>query len=128
MNFVQRYQPALSWVSEINRFIDRSISDPVFTAGPREAFYESENAWVLRLDLPGYRKEDINVTVTDRVVQLTAETPPDQPFGGKLERQWNLGDDIDAAALSARLENGVLELTLPKRPPVVAVPTTIQIQ
>ena len=67
MNFIQRYQPALSWVSEINRFIDRNISDPVFTAGPREAFYESENSWILRLDLPGYRKENVNVTVTDRV-------------------------------------------------------------
>ena len=128
MNFVQRYQPALSWVSEINRFIDRNATDPLFTAGPREAFYESDNAWILRLDLPGYNKEEVAVTVTDRVMQLTAESAPDKPFAGKFERQWNLGDDIDATGVNARLENGVLEITLPKRPEVVPVPTTIEIK
>lgn len=128
MNFIQRYQPAISWVNEINRFIDRNIIDPGFTAGPREVFHESDTAWILRLDLPGFSKPDVKLTVTDRVLQLVAETKPDQPFGGKVERKWNLGEDIDATALSARLENGVLELTLPKRPPVAPQTTSIEIK
>jgi HSP20 family molecular chaperone IbpA len=66
--------------------------------------------------------------VTGRTLQLAAETPPERPFGGKFERQWKLGEDIDATAISARLENGVLELTLAKRPPVVPQATTIEIQ
>jgi len=40
-------------------------------------------------------------------MQLIAATPSAQPFGGKFERQWNLGDDIDSAALSARLEESL---------------------
>ena len=128
MNLIQRYQPALSWVNEIDRFLNRSVLNPAVAAGPRESFLEAQNAWTLRLDLPGYRKQDITLTVTDRTLQLAAATPPEQPFGGKLERQWKLGDDVDATAISARLENGVLELTLAKRTPVVVQPTTIEIQ
>lgn len=128
MNFIQRYQPAVAWVNEINRFIDRNLIDSNITAGPREVFHESDRAWILRLDLPGFSKPDVALTVTDRVLQVVAETPPDQPFGGKFERKWNLGDDIDATAISARLEHGVLELTLLKRTPVVPQPATIEIQ
>lgn len=128
MNLIHRYQPALSWVNEIDRFLDRSLSNPAPVSGPRESFDESENAWLLRLDLPGFSKADVTLTVNNRTLQLAAETPPERPFGGKFERQWKLGDDIDATAISARLENGVLELTLAKRVPVVAQPTTIEIQ
>lgn len=128
MNFIQRYQPALSWVNEIDRFLTRSVLNPTVAAGPREAFHQTDNAWILRLDLPGFSKEDITLTLTDRTLQLAAETPPERPFGGKLERQWKLGDDVDTTAISARLENGVLELTLSKQTPVLTQPTTIQIQ
>jgi HSP20 family protein len=127
MNILQRYQPALSWGNEFDRFFDRSIFRTEPVAGPREAFHESDTAWILRLDLPGYNKADVSLTVTDRVLQLDADSPAENPFGGKLQRQWKLGSDIDATAISARLENGVLELTLPKKPEVVAQPTTIEI-
>jgi HSP20 family protein len=128
MNFIQRYQPALSWINEIDRFLDRSRFNPAVATGPRESFHESDNAWILRVDLPGFSKADATLTVNNRTLQLAAETPADRAFGGKFERQWKLGDDIDATAISARLENGVLELTLPKRPEVAAEPTTIEIQ
>ena len=128
MNIIQRYQPALSWVNELDRFLDRSLFNPAPAAGPRESFQESDHAWLLRLDLPGFSKADVTLTVNNRTLQLAAETPAERPFGGKFERQWKLGDDIDATAIAARLENGVLELTLPKRPEVVAQPTTIEIQ
>lgn len=127
MNIIQRYQPARAWAHEINRFIDRTLTDSSVTNAPRESFYESESSWILRLDLPGFGKGDIALTVTNRMLQLTAETKPDHPFGGKFERQWNLGDDIEVAAISAKLELGVLELTLPKLPPVTPQPTSIEI-
>jgi len=128
MNLIQRYQPALSWVNEFDRFFERNRFDAEALAGPRETFQESDGAWTLRLDLPGFSKADIALTVTDRVLQLAAQTPADKPFGGNFSRQWKLGSDIDATVISARLENGVLELTLPKRPETIAQPTTIEIQ
>lgn len=128
MNFIQRYQPTLSWVSELDRLFDQSFRNPAFTLGPREAFHESDNAWILRLDLPGFRKEDIKLTMNDHTLQVAAESPANRPFSGKFEGQWRLGDEVDAAAIAAHLENGVLELTLPKKPQAVAAPTLIPIQ
>ena len=118
MNFIQRYQPALSWVNEFDRFLDRSLRGTALSSASREAVHESETAWILRLDLPGFGKEDLSLKVTDRTLHLLAETPAERPFGGKIERQWKLGEEVDGAAITAALENGVLELTLPKKPKV----------
>jgi HSP20 family protein len=128
MNLIQRHQPARSWVSEFDRILDRSLFNPASQIGPREAFFESDTAWILRLDLPGFAKPDVKITVTGGNLQLTAETADDRPFGGKMEREWLLGEDVDTNAISAHLENGVLELTLPKKPEVIAAPKVIQVQ
>ena len=128
MNFIQRYQPTLAWANELDRLFDRNV----FNAGPvsatRESFHESENAWILRLDLPGFSKPDVSLSVVDRTLQLRAETPADRPFGGKSEHQWKLGDDVDDQSISASLENGVLEITIPKRPKVEVKPLNIEIR
>lgn len=120
MNFIQRYQPSLSWIEEIDQFFDRNQARNERLAArhssPRESIHESDDAWILRLDLPGFSKADVTLTVTGRELHLKAETPEDKPFGGKSERQWKLGDDVDDSAITANLENGVLELKLPKRP------------
>jgi HSP20 family protein len=127
MNFIHRYEPTSSWVSEINRLIDRSLTKNTRHNGPHEAFHESDTSWILRIDLPGFSKPDVELTVTDQILHLVAKTGSEQFFTGKFDRKWNLGNDIDTTAISARLENGVLELTLPKRSPVTQQPTTIEI-
>jgi HSP20 family protein len=113
MNFTQRYQPDFSWFSELDRFFNpgRTLASH---ATAREAIHEAPDAWILRLDLPGFSKEDIALAVNDQSLQLTGETPADRPFAGKVDRQWKLGSRIDKNAIKATLENGVLEITLPK--------------
>ena len=128
MNFIQRYQPALAWASELDRFFDRNVFHGGPLSAPRESFHESENAWILRLDLPGFSRQDVTVTLTDHTLQLKAETPADRPFGGKVEHQWKLGDDVDESAITASLENGVLELTIPKRPIAEVKPIQIEVK
>ncbi|MEO5713758.1 MAG: Hsp20/alpha crystallin family protein [Luteolibacter sp.] len=128
MNFIQRYQPDISWVNELDRLFDRGVQNSDVFRGLREAFHESDDSWILRLDLPGFAKEDVALTVADSTLNLTAETPADRPFGGKLERQWKLGESVDPTGIVARLENGVLEVRLAKRTPVVPEPVTINIQ
>lgn len=128
MNFIQRYQPALSWVNELDRLFDRNVFNAGQPLAHRESFHESEDAWILRFDLPGFSKPDITLTLTGRTLRLKAETPADRPFGGTAEHQWNLGDDVDESAISAHLENGVLELTIPKRPKPESKPVNIEIK
>lgn len=128
MNFIHRYQPALAWANELDRLFDRNVFNAGPRPTPRESFHESENAWILRLDLPGFSKQDVTLTITDRTLQLKAETPPDRTFGGVVEHQWKLGDDVNESAITARLENGVLELTVPKQPKVEVKPIQIEIE
>jgi HSP20 family protein len=128
MNFIERYQPDTSWVNELDRFFDRSLWNPDIFQAPREAFYESDDAWILRLDLPGFVREDIQLSMADGFLKLNAETPEDRPFGGKFERQWKLGNSLDATKIGAHLENGVLEVRLAKKAPADSQPIAIDVR
>jgi len=127
MNLISRYQPSLAWVDELDRLFDRTLRSLGNGSQSRETVHESDDAWLLRLDLPGFRKEDLTMKVTDRLLQLAAETPEDRAFGGKIERQWKLGPEINESAIQAKLELGVLELTLPKKAPEEVEPRNIEI-
>ena len=114
MNFLHRPQPDLSWFSsELDRFFNPGRALASHAASP-EAIHETPDAWVLRLDLPGFTKENLSLKVDDQTLRLTAETATENPFSRKVDRQWKLGSRIDTTAIKATLENGVLEITLPK--------------
>lgn len=110
-------------------FTDRWLERAFGSRAPviREYLEEKEDAFVLRLDLPGLRKEELKIETKDRVLTLAVTPADERPFTFSGSRSWKLGPDLDADALSARLENGVLELTLPKRTPATVEPRTIQI-
>ena len=87
---------------------------------------EGEN-YVVHAELPGVRKEDIHVVVDGNQVSISAEVKQEKEvkegdrvlrserYFGKVSRSFQLGQDIDDAKAAARFNDGVLELTLPKR-------------
>jgi HSP20 family protein len=101
-------------------------------AGPQAQFRtditEHENEYQVRADIPGVRKEDINVTIDGDQVAISAETKREKDVKddggrvlrserhyGKLYRAFALGEEVDEARAQARYNDGVLELTLPKK-------------
>jgi HSP20 family protein len=91
---------------------------------------ESDKSYTVRADLPGVKKEDIRVEVDGNRVSLYAEIRKDveekdpkdkarvlmrETYRGSASRSFTLAHDIDEAGVSAKLEDGVLKLTLPKR-------------
>ena len=88
---------------------------------------ESENAFQVRADIPGAKKEDITVTIEGDTVTVTAEVRSEKEtrdgervlrserHSGKLARSFALGQDVDEAKVEARYVDGVLELKLPKK-------------
>ena len=63
--------------------------------------------------MPGLAREQLQITLEGkRVVLKSIEGAPRH-----VHRAWELQDDIDTATSTARLENGVLTLTLAKQPP-----------
>lgn len=87
---------------------------------------ENDNAYRVAAELPGMKKEDINVTIDGATVTITAETKREKEAGegekavwseryyGKLQRAFTLEHEVDEAGAQARYSDGVLELTLPK--------------
>ena len=73
-----------------------------------------EDATVLSVDVPGLPREQLQLRIEDNLVHLqSVEGAP-----RTVRRSWELPHDIDAAASSAKLELGVLTLTLARRKPV----------
>ena len=110
--------------------------------GFRVDAYETEHAYRLLADLPGVRKEDINISIVGADVTLSAEVKREhmvgngngggerallqERFAGKYSRVFTLGHEIDESKAQAKYENGVLELTLPKSPNSLPKRITIQ--
>ena len=75
---------------------------------------QDEKATTLQLDVPGLAREQLQITIEGAQVQVkNTEGAP-----RLVNRAWELPTAIDAAASTARLENGVLTLVLAKQPPV----------
>ena len=97
----------------LQRFLLGTLAGP---AAARPADYtvtQDDKATTLQLDVPGLARDQLQITLEGkRVVLKSIEGAPRH-----VHRAWELQDDIDTATSTARLENGVLTLTLAKQPP-----------
>ena len=99
---------------------------------------EKNGAYVVSAELPGVRKEDINVTVDGAQVTLEAEIKREREAAqdervlhtervfGKVTRSFTLPQELDEAKVEAKYRDGILELTLPKKAAAQRKQTTIQ--
>jgi HSP20 family protein len=89
---------------------------------------ENEKEYIVKAEIPGVQKEDIKVAVNGSQVSLTAEVKQENKVGGgntgalrseryfgQLQRSFTLPQEVDDEQAEARYENGVLQLTLPKK-------------
>lgn len=88
---------------------------------------EKDNGYLVHAEIPGVKKEDIKVKIDGNEVSISAETKNEKEvkegermlrserYYGKVSRSFTVANEIDEAAASAKYENGVLELALPKK-------------
>jgi HSP20 family protein len=99
---------------------------------------EDEASYTVHAEIPGVKKEDINVTIDGNQVAITAQVKHgrddrqgerllrSERYQGKVHRAFSLAQDVDEATAQARYADGVLELRLPKKTPVSAKKLSIQ--
>ena len=75
---------------------------------------EDQNSYRLRLDLPGFTREEISLSLEKHDLTVTAASDREEAFLQDVKRTFTLPDDIDPEGITAKVENGVLDLTLPK--------------
>jgi HSP20 family protein len=85
---------------------------PVHTKIPSE-INETEEHFLISLDLPGLRAEDIKISAANSELVIAGERKREQR-AEKFERRFSLPPTVDSAAIEASYENGVLDLLLPK--------------
>jgi HSP20 family protein len=99
---------------------------------------EKNGAYVVAAELPGVKKEDIQVTIDGAQVTLAAEVKREREVEkdervlhtermfGKVTRSLTLPQEVDESKAQAKFENGVLQLTLPKKSAAQRKPIQIQ--
>jgi HSP20 family protein len=106
------YAPAFR---SFDRSFERFVNDAFFSnANPGFNVQQDEKAWTVTLDLPGVAKEELSINIEGTIVRIETGKEAKRPFKAAYE----LPQDIDADASAAKLENGVLTLTLAKKVPV----------
>lgn len=88
---------------------------------------EQGDAYKVHAELPGIKKEDIHVNIDGSVVSIGAERKQEKEvkegervlrterYFGQVSRSFQLGQDVDESRATAKFNEGVLELTLPKK-------------
>lgn len=86
---------------------------------------EKDKNYIVRADIPGVKKEDINVRIDGNIVQIDAETRQEKEvkekgkalrserYYGAVSRAFSLAHQVDESRAVAKYENGVLTLNLP---------------
>jgi len=88
---------------------------------------ENDKEYQVLAELPGVKKEEISITISGNEVAVSAEVKHEKDIAngetvlraeryyGKIERAFSLGQEVDEATARAKYNDGVLELTLPKK-------------
>ncbi len=89
---------------------------------------EADNQYLIKAEIPGVKKDDIHVTVEGNRVSISAEVKKEKEEKegervirsersyGMASRSFSLADEVDQSKVLAKYSDGVLELTLPKKP------------
>ena len=138
--FSTHRRSAFDFARSIERLLDDSHADGSSQAAQRSPALdvaETEGGYAVNLDLPGVAKEDIKIAIDGRRVDVTAQTQREESkkdnerviyrerSTASFARSFTLPEEVDQDASQARLDNGVLALTLAKKRAAAAKQLTV---
>ena len=128
MTVRRRYDSDLdTFHNEFDQLFSRVFGDDpsrTATAAYPVDINEDENNIYVEAEMPGFRKDDISVTVEKGILTIEAERKPAEPKGERhlaerrftrVVRRFTLPDLVDENKVDAHLEDGVLHLAFTKR-------------
>jgi HSP20 family protein len=115
---------------DVLRQLDRLFSEPdawdARSGFPRISFDDQGSAYVVRAEVPGLSEKELEISATANALTLRGERKEEPPQGYsthrsertayRFARTFELPSKVDSDRVDARLENGVLTVTLPKAP------------
>lgn len=89
---------------------------------------ETEGTYELDIDLPGFKKDEVNLTLEDGYLTISAAKGLDKDekdkkgkyirqerYAGTCSRSFYVGEGVEPTDVSAKFEDGILKVSLPKR-------------
>ena len=140
--------PFTAMHEEMDRMLSKFFDEdrwPALTNGQRMVVRwdvsETDDAVKISADLPGLTEKDIDVTIADGVLTIKGERKAESETKdedkhyhrversyGAFERAMSLPSEVDDSKIVANFKNGVLDLTLPKKPEAKAKAKKIQVK
>jgi HSP20 family protein len=126
-NALNEFTPT-SFSNLIDRFFNESLSrsgGSAYSFVPRVDIVEAEKAYEIHVAVPGVSKEDFKIDINDNILTISGERKfskekKESNFHvvetqfGTFSRAFTLPENADAATISAKYVNGILEVTVPK--------------
>jgi HSP20 family protein len=127
-------------LTELHERVNRLFSDAFGGTGPRLLkgsppavwkppvnIFETDESIVLEADIPGMDQKDVHLEVEDGTLTIKGDRKEEheekragwvrmERYHGSFERSFALPTTVDPEGIRARLQNGVLKVTLPKLP------------
>ena len=90
---------------------------------------ETDDAYEVDIDLPGFKKDDVTAQLNDGYITISASKGLDKDekdkktgkyirkerYAGSMSRSFYVGEDVTQDEISAKFENGILQLKVPKK-------------
>ena len=121
---------------------DEMFEDPFFSKSSKlmkTDIKENENDYTIEVDLPGYSKDDIQITVDDGYLTVSANTSKEdadtsskyvkrERYYGECSRSFYVGNVVETEDVRASFRNGILKLEVPKKEDVKQLPEKKYVQ
>jgi HSP20 family protein len=130
MRLIQYQRPGLIWpgfgrLSNLQDELDRLFESPLTGWAPALDVHEDKDNFVVNTELPGLKREDIEVSLQDGALVISGERKTEEKrmegelhrqerFYGKFRRALTLPAPIAADKVKAQYKDGILTITLPK--------------
>ena len=127
--------PSIFGENMMDEFFDRDFfgeRNPLFGKHARNLMktdiHENDKEYELSVELPGFKKEEISLDVKDGYLTISAQKGLDKDeedkkgrvlrqerYSGVCTRSFYVGDDVSEDDISAKFENGILSINVPKK-------------
>ena len=128
---ITRFSPLEDAFENLFRGVPVWLTDPQTRAPAPTQFRmdvtENDKEYQVLAELPGVNKDEISITINGNQVSVSAEVKHEKDvksggtvlrserYYGKIQRAFALGQEVDESTAQAKYNDGVLELTLPKK-------------
>lgn len=105
-------QPSL--LSAFDDTFDNLIDCSVDSYKYRTVLEQKDDAYTLVAQVPGLSKEDITMSVENNILKISGQKEISKNLTTAIDKEFKVGNDVNQSKISAKVENGVLYIDLPK--------------